>query len=324
VSHHVCRALRVASISSTLVLTGCGHQASLPVEAGGRVPVVVWNLAFALGLAMFATGCSVLSVVSAFSPTGTANPVATEVFDAAHGLTLDIYKPKVSETEAPVPVVVFFYGGAWKDGSRQRYEFVASTLLEGDVMVVIPDYRLYPKVVFPAFVRDGAAAITWVQQNIGQYGGDPDNIFLMGHSSGAHIAALLYFDQRYLQNSGAALKPCGFVGLAGPYDFLPLASPEMQSLFPEQERAASQPVNFVTGEEGPVLLIHGLQDNRVKPRNSQSLANTITESGGRVDMLLYEKAGHVRVLMGLAKSFRWVSPVAADTLRFIKENNCSQ
>lgn len=271
---------------------------------------------------MFTTGCNVLSAVSAVSPTGTGNPVATHVFDNTHGLHLDIYKPKANGADTPLPVVVFFYGGAWKDGSRQQYEFVASTLLEGDVIVVVPDYRLYPNVVFPAFVEDGAEAINWVEKNISLYGGDPDSIYLMGHSAGAHVAALLYFDPRYLQNSGASLKPCGLVGLAGPYDFLPLASPEMQSLFPKHERDNSQPVNFVTGEEGPVLLIHGLQDNRVKPRNSQSLANTIAEAGGDVDLLLYEKGGHVRVLMGLAKPFRGVSPVAADTLRFIRENRC--
>ncbi len=272
---------------------------------------------------MSTTACNLLSAVSALSPTGMANPVTTEVFDNGHGLRLDIYTPQTTVTEAPRPVVVFFYGGAWKSGSRQEYEFVASTLLGGDVIVVIPDYRLYPEVVFPAFVHDGAAAVSWVQKHIGQYGGDPNSIFLMGHSSGAHIAALLHFDHRFLQISGADLKPCGLVGLAGPYDFLPLASPEMQSLFPKDSREASQPVNFVTGQEGPVLLIHGLKDNRVKPRNSQSLANAITSAGGNVDLLLYEKSGHAQVLTGLAKPLRWTSPVAADALGFINGNSCS-
>src|SRR3546814_8631076 len=87
-------------------------------------------------------------------------------------------------------------------------------------VVAVPDYRLVPKVRFPAFVEDSAAAVKWVRAHIARFGGDPDRIVLAGHSAGAYNAAMLAVDPQWLGPDRAAVK--GWATLAGPYEFLPL------------------------------------------------------------------------------------------------------
>ena len=215
--------------------------------------------------------------------------------------------------------MVFFYGGAWASGDRLDYEFMASALTEAGFIAVIPDYRLHPEVTFPDFVDDAAEAFCWVLNHIDQYGGRSDRVAVMGHSAGAHIASLIHYDESYLERSCPDRgQPAAFVGLAGPYDFLPLVSPTMQAIFPERSRSDSQPVNFVDGTEGPALLMHGMLDVRAKPRNSAALAEQVTKAGGSVDLKIYDKQEHVDVLLAFASPLRWIAPVFTDTRNFLK------
>ncbi|MEL6126399.1 MAG: alpha/beta hydrolase, partial [Pseudomonadota bacterium] len=123
------------------------------------------------------------------------------VFDTETGLALDIYTPKDAEG---APVSVFFYGGSWQIGERGNYAFVAMTLAREGFVVALPDYRKFPDVRFPAFVEDGARAIAWLRENVATFGGDPERMYLSGHSAGAHIAMLLAMDESYLAAEGAA------------------------------------------------------------------------------------------------------------------------
>lgn len=88
---------------------------------------------------------------------------------------------------------------------------------------MIPDYRLYPETTYPGFMDDAAAAVVWARAHAAEFGADPQRIFLMGHSAGAHIAMLLTTDRHYLAQHGVDPHAlAGAIGLAGPYDFLPL------------------------------------------------------------------------------------------------------
>ncbi len=104
---------------------------------------------------------------------------------------LDLYVPE--DGAKPAPVVVFFFGGNWTQGypDKSIYRFVGDALTSKGLLVVAVNYRRYPMVKSPAFVRDGARAVVWVHRHIAAYGGDPDRIFLMGHSAGAQIATML-------------------------------------------------------------------------------------------------------------------------------------
>jgi len=218
---------------------------------------------------------------------------------------LDVYFPK--KIKAELPVVVFFYGGSWQEGSKKNYKFMASALTSLGTVVVIPNYQLYPQVKFPTFVEDGAMAVDWAFKNIQNYSGDPKKVFVMGHSAGAQIGALLSFDKHYLQKYESAEKfhIQGFIGLAGPYDFLPFTNPTFKKIFaPENKYSLSQPITFITGHEPPVLLIHGKKDITVGIHNSQNLTKKIKEKKGNVTTYYYDNLNHVGLLLGFSKWLR--------------------
>lgn len=273
-------------------------------------------------LSALVSGCSPLGVINTVSGIGPGHEYRDIRF-GTHELSLDVYAPDADTGNgARSPVIVFLYGGSWQSGAREEYGFVASTLVRRGYVVVIPDYRLYPAVRFPDFVNDAADALRWTFDNIAQYGGDPGNVFVMGHSAGAQIAALVHYDDSYLQAAGAPQKTCGFIGLSGPYDFLPLVGGPLEEIFPAATRAASQPVNFVNGHEGPALLIHGYLDNTVKPRDSAKLAELVTAASGEAQLVIVPDREHADILLALARPLSWLAPVADDVDQFIRQHGC--
>lgn len=218
---------------------------------------------------------------------------------------LDVYRPSGPGGEVR-PVVVFLYGGAWESGRRRMYYFVARSLVERGCVVVIPDYRLYPEVRYPAFLEDTAAAVHWVARHVGEHGGDPDRLFLAGHSAGAYNAAAVTYDRRWLRTDGAFPGTIrGFIGLAGLYDFLPIEDETLRRIFGSAEDLeATQPVNFVGPHSPPTLLVAGKDDDRVNPWNSRSLAKSLHEAGVDYRFELIEDTGHVELVLSLGPWFR--------------------
>lgn len=225
---------------------------------------------------------------------------------------LDVYAPSDATDTAPRPVVVFFYGGGWEIGRRERYRFVAAALTREGFVAVVPDYRVYPEAVFPNFVFDAARAVGWTKDNIGRFHGDPQRIFVMGHSAGAHIAAMLALDGQYLRSvdmKRAELR--GMIGLAGLYDFLPLPVGKQEFIFgPERERWRSQPINFVDGNNPPMLLLTGDRDAVVPAENTRRLAAKIRAHHGPVAVIEFSGLGHTELLTALNASWRGEVPRA--------------
>jgi acetyl esterase/lipase len=235
---------------------------------------------------------------------------------ARHGL--DVYSPKPNGK--PAAVVVFFYGGSWEEGDKAYYPFLGASLAAQGLVVVVPDYRVYPAVRFPAFLEDAALAVRWARDHAESFGGDPSRLILMGHSAGAHIAAMLTFDRQWLGN--VALDPRrdvkGMIGLAGPYDFLPLTRSTLKAIFgPPENLAATQPINFVDGLAPPVFLATGIGDNTVKPGNSLRLAERIRAKQGSAEVATYRNVGHLTLIGAFAPPLRLLAPVRRDTVRFI-------
>lgn len=241
---------------------------------------------------------------------------SSHTYSAEHDLKLDVYRPR--HADRPLPVALFFYGGSWRYGERGAYTFVGRALAANGVLAVIADYRKYPAGTFPAFEFDAAAAARWTVDHAAELGGDPRRIFLSGHSAGAHIAVLLATDAQYLASQG--LKPADFagaIGLAGPYDFLPLTDPALVEVFGSpDEWPASQPVRFIDGDEPPFLVVQGDRDRIVQPRNAVSLVTALEQAKVPVTFRRYPNAGHFRVLAALR--FTWLAPTLADVLAFVR------
>ncbi len=273
-------------------------------------------LTVCLLLPAWLAACSPLAVVNSASPDQHFRKAANIAYGPAARQTLDVYAP--IDVSNDVPVVVFFYGGGWRGGTKENYEFVASALTEAGLTVVIPDYRLFPDVTFPGFVEDGAQAYAWVIANIARFGGRPDDTFIMGHSAGAHIAASIALDRRYLAHQGLATDSVrGFVGLSGPYDFLPVSG-YLEEVFPEPLREQSQPIHFVSRGAPPTLLIHGDDDNTVHIGNSESLARRLRQNGVEFSLKTYEGVGHARVVAAMAPPLDFLARTFEDTVNFIQ------
>jgi acetyl esterase/lipase len=239
---------------------------------------------------------------------------------------LDVYVPR--NAKSTLSTVVFFYGGDWQNGKKDDYRFVAQAITSKRFIAVLPDYRLYPEVTFPAFVNDGALAVRWVHDNIGRFGGDGGRIFLAGHSAGGHIVALLTLDKRYLRNVGLdrdAIRATA--GLSGPYDFVP--SPPDRGVFsmppddthPDPE---IEPINFVDGSAPPMLLIQGLDDPTVNYSNALNLAAKIRAAGGSVRCITYPGVGHVAVVASFAWPIRWIAPTLRDMTKYFREEETAR
>jgi acetyl esterase/lipase len=111
---------------------------------------------------------------------------------------LNVFAPKKSKTSKSV--LVFIHGGSWNSGKRSLYNFFGNRLARKGVVTVIIDYPLSPAVTYYEMAQASAEAINWTKQNIGRYGGEPERIFISGHSAGGHIAALLTVDDRYFDS----------------------------------------------------------------------------------------------------------------------------
>ncbi len=233
--------------------------------------------------------------------------------DGKRGL-LDVYQPKGA---VGAPVVVFFYGGGWESGERADYRFAAVALARCGFVVAVPDYRVYPEVRYPDFIIDGAKAVRWARRNAEEFGGDSGLITLVGHSAGAYIAAMLTLDRQWLDaRSEAALA--GTVGIAGPYDFLPLHSAVLEAIFaPAGDLATSQPITHARGDAAPMLLLSGTSDTTVRPENSRRLSTEIRLRGGDARALFYRRVNHTTIIGALSPLLRPLAPVLHDVATFV-------
>lgn len=268
------------------------------------------------------------SITAALNPASVLNFLAplggvTREIDIRYGADprqrLDIYLPK---NPANAPIAIFIYGGSWQRGAKETYLFAASALARRGIVVVVPDYTLYPDAGFPRFLEDAAVATAWTadwaHRNAGTRGTSADRLVLMGHSAGAHIAAMLSYDARWLAPHG--LDPrrniAGFVGLAGPYDFLPIKDPVVQKIFALPPIEETQPINHVSGGEPPSFLGVSPSDTVVRPGNSERLASRLEAQGSRVTLKFYPRTNHLSLIGSFSPLLRVLAPVADDVADF--------
>jgi acetyl esterase/lipase len=315
----------------------------MPAGEGGGV---TRRTALAGLVATFAAGCGRLSFLAANVPA--AFGPYTRHTNMAYGpeprQRLDVYVPheaangaaangrppdagaakgsaaKAKAANGSRPLVVFWHGGRWSFGDKADYRFVGAALAGLGYVAVLADYRLYPEVKMPGFMDDAARAALWAVSHATDYGADPNRLFLMGHSAGAHLAALVTLDPRYFAALAPAPRPAiaGVIGLSGPYDFLPLREADVQDMFgPPPLYPESQPINFVRADAPPMLLVHGLADETVWPKNSINLAAALTACGAPVTLKLYPNLRHADTVAALSLPARGRAPTLGDIAAFV-------
>ena len=273
---------------------------------------------FAVLSSILLGGCSALDILDALVPHSGYVQHKNITYGDNLRQKLDIYVPE--HLDAKVPVIVFFYGGSWKKGSKDDYRFVGQAFASKGYVTVIADYRLYPEVYFPTFMHDVARAFVWVHEHISEYGGDSKNLFVAGHSAGAYNAVMLTINDQYLRSAGgkrAWIK--GTIGIAGPYDFLPFTDPDIIAIFSKSKNELTQPINHVGPNLPPMLLVTGDADDEVLPRNSINLAQKLQKNHDKVTTRIYPGVAHIGIVLALAKGFRDKAPVLGDVGQFVDE-----
>lgn len=261
---------------------------------------------------------SILSIINHLSPKDAgSHKIARAVSYGGHARQkLDIYAPRGAK--ASLPVVFFIYGGSWSDGSREHYDFAGRALAALGFVTVIADYRLLPEVEYPGFLEDGAMAVQWVVDNIGDHGGDPERIALMGHSAGAYNAVMLALDPIHLGTRGLLGRVRCAVGLSGPYDFFPFDGPiTLRTFGAVRQPLATQPIHFVGAAAPPMFLASGGKDTLVYPRNTVALARRLAVVGVPVEERHYERLGHPGPLLALGRPARSLAPVLKEVGAFL-------
>lgn len=230
---------------------------------------------------------------------------------------LDAYGPPGAARRS-LPVVVFFYGGGWDSGSKADYGWAAQALAARGFLVILPDYRLVPQVVFPAFIEDAAQATARAGAIADAYGGDPGRLAVAGHSAGAHLAMMIALDRRYMQAAGRPGLIKAAAGLAGPYEFLPLNVPASINAFGRApDPTLTQPVTFVRADAPPLWLGHGSADTVVHAEDSVILDRMTREVGGRAELKLYPGLNHADLIATFSPLFRRKAPVLDDVADFL-------
>ena len=269
--------------------------------------------------ALFLEGCARLGFFAANAPAvfGSYKRHANIAYGPQPQHRLDVYVPNRAGTSRPV--VVFWHGGRWREGDKADYRFVGAALAECGYVAVVANYRHYPQVKMPGFMDDAARAAMWAEAHAGEFGGARERLYLMGHSAGAQLAALVTLDPRYFAAyGGAAPHIAGVIGLSGPYDFLPLLEADVQDMFgPPELYAQSQPINFVRADAPPMLLIQGLKDETVRPKNSINFAAALGAVGVPVTLKLYPKLSHSDTVAALTTLLRGRAPTLADIKDFV-------
>jgi acetyl esterase/lipase len=269
-------------------------------------------------LALLLAGCRATTFFVANAPATFAN--VDHRFDLPYGefprQRLDVYAPPHASNR---PVVVFWYGGAFVEGSKSDYRFVGTTLAQRGVVAVVADYRLFPDVTFPGFDEDGARAVAWVQKHIHEYGGDPRRIILMGHSAGAHVATFLALNHAFLRKYGADPNGiAGLVGLSGLYIIEPPPGTHYPAFPLPYTDKDFQPLGFADAAAPPTLLLHGDADQELSVEQAAKLRDTLTAHHVHVELRVYPGKGHPDTVASFTPVKRGLTPAVEDAVAFIQ------
>lgn len=219
--------------------------------------------------------------------------------------TLDLYAPADAKKS---PVMIWIHGGAWQIGDKNRVEEKPKAFNDRGFLFVSVNYRLHPATDYRGQAADVAQAIRWVREHAAEYGGDSERIFLMGHSAGAHLAALVAIDPRYLKAEGIELSALrGVVLLDGAAYDIPrqielAALPRMKQMYrevfteDEAKQKEASPVTHIAKDRGtpPFLILHVASRRDGKIQSTQ-LAEKLTAAGVEAKVVAAENKTHATI-----------------------------
>ena len=209
---------------------------------------------------------------------------------------LDLYLPRDQKN---YPVVVFLHGGSWRTGDRSLYRALGDRLARAGIGVVIPSYRLMPQNPHPAQIEDVAAAFAWVVRNLSQHGGDVTRIYLSGHSAGAHLAALLALDEKYLKKFDLPRTTIrGVIAMSGIYD---VAKLETFLVSAGTDKRDASPAAHAHSGAPPFLITYCQWDYFDLPKQARDFTRTLKKNFVGVELLYVPAENHISEVVSLVQ-----------------------
>ncbi|KAL3526681.1 hypothetical protein ACH5RR_011337 [Cinchona calisaya] len=231
---------------------------------------------------------------------------------------LDLYLP--ANQDCKKPVVIFVTGGAWIIGYKAWGSLLGQQLAERDIIVACLDYRNFPQGTISDMVKDVSQGIAFVCNNILDYGGDPDRIYLMGQSAGAHISACALMEQAIKESRGESVSWCAsqlkaYFGLSGGYNlpnlvdhfhvrglyrsiFLSIMEGE-QSLKQYSPEILALSLNSKTAVSvlPHIILFHGTSDSSIPSVASKTFVEALKSVGAQAELILYDGKTHTDLFL---------------------------
>ena len=234
---------------------------------------------------------------------------------------LDVYRPEGSKADASAPMLLFIHGGSWTNGSKNDYKFVGESFARAGYVTAVMNYRLAPVHRYPAYIQDAAQALKYLREHAAELGGNPGELYVMGHSAGAFNAVEMVDNARWLQEAGVPISAVkAVVGVAGPYDYdyRPLPS---ANAFPEGSNPADiMPSYHVRKDAPPHLLLVAGDDQVVEPPNALKMEAALRAASVPVTRTVLPRLDHYTIVGSLARSLTFLGKTRQDALEFMAKN----
>ncbi len=240
------------------------------------------------------------------------------VLDIAYGpdywQKIDIYLPEAAQ-EGTLPTLLFMHGGYWTHGYKEWLGFMGPAFVTLPAIFISVGYRLAPAAPYPAALADCLSALAWTYKNISSYGGDPQRLFIGGHSAGGHLAALVALRPTLLPAyglPGSAISAC--FPVSGVYDLTgPIPQDRLKAFIPEgTDPLIASPLNYTTDNRIPFLLAVGEHDFPVLYEQAHAMDAALRQAEGPVEFLEIAGADHFQISQhGGDPSQMWVQRTRA-------------
>jgi acetyl esterase/lipase len=221
---------------------------------------------------------------------------------------LDLFLPK---NKTSFPVMMFVHGGSWRTGDRSLYRALGNYFARAGIGVAIPSYRLMPNHPHPAQIEDVAAAFAWMHDNVAQYGGDVQRLYVAGHSAGGHLAALLALNPTHLAKYGISTTAIhGVVSMSGVYDVR-----NMADFLDAADKAQASPLTYVHSSAPPFLISYCQWDYLGLPRQAADFGAALRKSFVNTQVLYVPAETHVSEIVSAVQDG---TPLARAILSFVR------
>lgn len=212
---------------------------------------------------------------------------------------LDLYLP--AEPASASPVFLFLHGGGFQEGDRVHYGFVAESFSKHGIMTAVASYRLADSHHYPAQAEDARAAMSWIWRHAAEYGGDPEAIYVGGHSAGGILAADLGTDRSWMAAAGIPERALrGIVPISGVYDFRSDWPGYVTAYAPTPElRARASPLATLRNPVPNAVVAAGSAEESIVPA-SRDLAAALSGEGVRTEILILPGENHRDTVVSLA------------------------